>query len=96
MESNEINGTREYSTYRVVTTSRLKAPRDLVVHDNLKPLQNTGNVLYTNYRVYFALLDIVHFDVIIFKWYHRRSKTIGSEGSLYSLNEIFMFKQILI
>ena len=28
--------TREYSTYRVVTTSRLKATRHLVVHDNLK------------------------------------------------------------
>ena len=27
---------REYSTYRVVTTSRLKAPGHLVVHDNLK------------------------------------------------------------
>ena len=27
---------RIYSTYRVVTTSRLKAPRRLVVHDNLK------------------------------------------------------------
>ena len=27
---------REYSTYRVVTTSRPKAPRHLVVHDNLK------------------------------------------------------------
>ena len=27
---------REYSTYRVVTTSRLKAKRHLVVHDNLK------------------------------------------------------------
>ena len=27
---------REYSTFRVVTTSRLKAPRPLVVHDNLK------------------------------------------------------------
>ena len=28
--------TREYSIYRVVTTSRLKAPIHLVVHDNLK------------------------------------------------------------
>ena len=28
--------TESYSTYRVVTTSRLKAPRHLVVHDNLK------------------------------------------------------------
>ena len=27
---------REYSTYREVTTSRLKEPRHLVVHDNLK------------------------------------------------------------
>ena len=26
----------EYSTYREVTTSRLKAPRHVVVHDNLK------------------------------------------------------------
>ena len=26
---------REYSTHRVVTTGRLKAPRNLVVHDNL-------------------------------------------------------------
>ena len=28
--------TRGYSTYRVVTTNRLKAHRHLVVHDNLK------------------------------------------------------------
>ena len=28
--------TREYRPYRVVTTSRLKARRQLVVHDNLK------------------------------------------------------------
>ena len=28
--------TRENNTYRVVSTSRLKAPRHLVVHDNLK------------------------------------------------------------
>ena len=27
---------REYSTYRVVNTSRLEAPRHLVVHDNLR------------------------------------------------------------
>ena len=27
---------RVYSKYRVVTTSRLKAPRHLVVHDNLR------------------------------------------------------------
>ena len=27
---------REYSTYTVVTTSRPKAPRHMVVHDNLK------------------------------------------------------------
>ena len=27
---------REYSTYRMVTTSRLKAPIHLVVHENLK------------------------------------------------------------
>ena len=32
--------TREYSTYRVVTTSRIKVPRHLVVHDNLKRSQN--------------------------------------------------------
>ena len=31
-----ITEIREYSTYRVVTTSLLKAPRHLVVHDNLK------------------------------------------------------------
>ena len=32
----QMNGKgREYRTYRVVTTSRLKSPRHLVVHDNL-------------------------------------------------------------
>ena len=30
---------REYSKYRVVTTNRYKAPRNLFVHDNLKTLK---------------------------------------------------------
>ena len=33
--------------------------------------------------MYPALSDIVQFDVIIFKSQHRRSKTKGSEGSVY-------------
>ena len=33
--------------------------------------------------MYSALSDIVQFDVIIYKLEHRRSKRIGSEGSVY-------------
>ena len=33
---------REYSTYRVFTTSRFKATRHLVVHDNLKTFTKFG------------------------------------------------------
>ena len=42
---------REYSTYRVVTTIRLKAPRHLVVNNNLKTFTKyIVHVPYTTYR----------------------------------------------
>ena len=44
-----------------------------------KRLRNTVNMLYKTYRDCLSRL----FDVIIYKSLHRRSKTIGSEGSVY-------------
>ena len=52
--SNQIITLREYSTYRVITTSRLQAPRHLVVNDNLKSSQNAVKVLYKTYRACFS------------------------------------------
>ena len=64
---------REYRTYRGVTTSRLKAPIPLVVHDNLKTFTKYSERSVQNLysaclsKAYSALSDIVQFDVIRYK-----------------------------
>ena len=63
-----IPTSREYTTYRVVNNSRLKAPRH-VVHDILKTLtkysERAVHNLYGLASV--KLSDIVQFDVIMYK-----------------------------
>ena len=59
---------REYRKYREVTTSRLKSPRHLVVHDNLKTFTQPKELASVQCTLRPALSDIVQFNVIM---YHR-------------------------